>query len=147
MKDDDMMSPERFDALLDAYGGDLRRWPEPWRTAGEAMIRSDAAARGRRERALALDALLDQAPSPLPSRALKQRIVGRAAPSLWRQSLSALWPFGPAWQPAAALALIAALGIALGPYVSFGESANAGTTAAELDILGPIASLDDGDLP
>ncbi len=147
MKDDGMMTRERFSALLDAYGGDLRRWPEPSRSGAEVLLARDAAARRQRDQALALDALLDEAPSPLPSRALKHRIAERARPSVWRQSLVALWPFGPAWQPAAALALIAALGIALGPYISFGESANAGSVTNEIDILGIGASLDSGDQP
>lgn len=147
MSEDVTMTQARLADLLDAYGGDLRRWPEPSRAAAEALIARDPAARSLLGRARALDELLDQAPRPLPSRALKARLIERAAPSLWRQSLAALWPFGPAWQPAAALALIAALGIALGPYVGAGESASVGQTTSEIDVLGFGASLDAGDLP
>ena len=147
MNDDSTMTRERLGALLDAYGGDLRRWPEPSRLAASALIARDPAARLLLDQALALDALLDQAPMPLPSRALRTRLIERAAPPVWRQSLAALWPFGPAWQPAAAFALVAALGIALGPYVGAGDSANVSTGTTEIDVLGLGGASDVGDLP
>ena len=82
---------------------------------------------------------------PMPSRALKNRLIERAAPSVWRQSLATLWPFGPAWQPAAAFALIAALGIALGPIVNQAELAS--PASSEIDAFGLGGTPDEGDLP
>ena len=42
-----MMTPERFEHLADAYGGDLRRWPEAEREAARRLLdnRPDLAAR------------------------------------------------------------------------------------------------------
>lgn len=145
MNDDGMMTRERLGELLDAFGGNLHHWPEPFRWAAEALIARDPAAHLLFDRAHALDALLDQAPVMRPSPALKARLIERAAPSSWRQSLAALWPFGPAWQPAAAFALIAALGIALGPLI--GETERAAPASSEIDVLGLGLALDEGDLP
>ncbi|MGD9538288.1 MAG: hypothetical protein AB7P52_11970 [Alphaproteobacteria bacterium] len=137
MKIDDGFTVARLADALDAYGGDFRRWPDGLRAPAEALVARDAEARRLHEAALALDALLDAAPAPLPSRELKARIVRRAAPPLWRQGLAALWPFGPAWQPAAALLLIAAIGVAIGPYLGSDELA-----AREIDVLA-LGSFDD----
>ena len=35
------MTYERFETLADAYGGDLRRWPEAEREAGRALLNAD----------------------------------------------------------------------------------------------------------
>jgi len=145
MNDDDALALERLAHGLDAYGGDLDRWPAPLRGAAEALIAREPEARRLHDAARALDRLLDQAPMPSPSRRLRARVLERAAPPVWRQSLGALWPFGPAWQPAAALALIAALGIVLGPYIG-SDDLNA-STAGEIDGLALGGSLDEGDLP
>jgi hypothetical protein len=127
----------RLADALDAYGGDFRRWPDELREPAEALVARDAEARRLHGEALALDALLDEAPAPMPSRELKAEIVRRAAPPLWRQGLAALWPFGPAWQPAAALVAVALVGIAIGPYVG-----NDDASANDIDTLA-LGSLDD----
>lgn len=61
MNDHSPMTLERLGALPDAYGGDLRRWPEPSRMAAETLIAHDQAARQMFNQALALDAALDEA--------------------------------------------------------------------------------------
>ncbi len=144
MSNDTLMTLERLGTLLDAYGGDLRRWPEPARSTAEALIARDGAARLLFNQALALDALLDEASAIAPSPALKARLIARAKPALWRQGFGALWPFGAAWQPAAAFALIAALGISLG--VTFGRADIAASASDEVDVLGLSDTFDDGDL-
>jgi hypothetical protein len=137
MRTDDGFDLARLSDALDAYGGDFRRWPDELRAPAEALIAQNAEARRLHAAALALDALLDAAPALQPSRELKARIIRRAAPPIWRQGLTALWPFGPAWQPAAALALIAAIGIAMGTYLD-----SDGLAAGEVDVL-VLGSLDD----
>lgn len=148
MNDNVPMNLERLADLLDAYGGDVRRWPVALRAPAEALIAREPMARRLFDQALALDGLLDQAPAPLPSRALKTRLVERAAPPIWRQSLAALWPFGPAWQAAAAFAVIAALGVALGPFINQTENPSELTSSVsgEVDVLGLDGTLDEGDL-
>jgi hypothetical protein len=64
--------------LADAYGGDMRRWPEADRAGGEALVRESAVARARLAQADALDAMLDQSRVGAPSAALRQRIVSSA---------------------------------------------------------------------
>jgi len=150
MTEDNAIDLTRLGEGLDAYGGDFRRWPQGLRAAAEALVARDQAARRLRETALALDALLDQAPSPLPSRALKARIMRPVAPPLWRQLLAALWPLGPAWQPAAALVLLAAIGIAIGPYVGGDEPATSEIEVLAFGGLQDYAGIlrdDGGDLP
>ncbi|MSO69240.1 MAG: hypothetical protein EXQ98_03025 [Alphaproteobacteria bacterium] len=144
MNNNKLMTLERLGTLLDAYGGDLRRWPEPARSTAEALIARDGAARQLFNQALALDALLDEASAPAPSHALKARLIVRARPALWRQGFGALWPFGPAWQPAAAFALIAALGISLG--VTVGPADIAASASDDVDVLGLYDTFDDEDL-
>ncbi len=143
---DEMMTRERLGALLDAYGGDLSRWPAPSRVAAEALIARDPTVHRLLDQARALDTLLDQAPAPLPSGILRARVLARRSPTLWRQSLGALWPFGPVWQPAMAFALIAALGIALGAYVGGPDRLVANKDVNESGIAGLDGDFDEDDL-
>ena len=54
------MTPERFHALLDSCGADLRRWPEAERDAARALLASDSAAlRAAHAEAAMLDRDLD----------------------------------------------------------------------------------------
>lgn len=52
------MSAERFAEMVDAYGGNIGRWPQPERAAARDYARSAEAA-GMLERAAELDTLLD----------------------------------------------------------------------------------------
>jgi len=72
---------ERLETLLDAYGGDLERWPSGEAAAARAlMARSPEAAALARE-ASALDRVLAQASGPRPERllALSDRILSAAS--------------------------------------------------------------------
>ena len=53
-----MLSSKRFDALIDAYGADFRRWPEGVRGAGMARLAASRMARRRMAAAQALDEVL-----------------------------------------------------------------------------------------
>ncbi|MGO4411082.1 hypothetical protein AB4Y66_13640, partial [Brevundimonas sp. M-11_2] len=61
------MTYERFEYLADAYGGDLRRWPEAEREAARALTAVDARAAALLAQADRLDALLGAAPRPVAS--------------------------------------------------------------------------------
>jgi hypothetical protein len=73
------MTAERFAALAQAYGGDLRRWPEAERAAANAFLIAEPAAA---EPLLAaerwMDGALDSTPQPYPSQALRERVLAAA---------------------------------------------------------------------
>jgi hypothetical protein len=96
------MTPERFEAMVAAYGAEPLRWPEEERQAALAFARTErgvaALATERR-----LDALLDRAEAPRASRELVARVSGTP----WRQRAS--WG-----AQAATLAAAALLGLYVG---------------------------------
>ncbi len=73
------MTLERLNDLADAWGGDLRRWPEADRRVAERLLASDPAARAVLDRALSLDGLLAASPPPWPSAALRDQVIAAAA--------------------------------------------------------------------
>jgi hypothetical protein len=82
------MNRERFEALAEAYGGDLRRWPAAERATAEAWVASETSARAPLDAASETDALLSESPNAIASPALTQRIVAlapaaRAARGAW----------------------------------------------------------------
>lgn len=86
---DGAMSRSRFEAILDAYGADPRRWPDSERAAAQAFARTDARGPALLAAAADLDALI-RLPAPAPaSDALREAIVGaakarpRRAPLWW----------------------------------------------------------------
>jgi hypothetical protein len=72
------MTLGRFAALADAFGADLRRWPEAERAAAQALTRESDIARARLAEADALDAMLDLSRVAAPSAELRQRILAAA---------------------------------------------------------------------
>lgn len=109
------MTPERFEALAEAYGGDVARWPAAEREAARQWRAAHTdAARSILDRAGALDNLLDAAPAPLASPELVQGIVAAAPPARARRRAG--W-----WLPAgmgAGLAAACAAGVAVGLHLS-----------------------------
>jgi hypothetical protein len=103
------LSPERFQALAETYGGDIARWPESCREQARALLARDPEGLGAiLAEASDLDHLLDLAPAGAVNAALLGRLIA-AAP-----------------QPAgSARRWIAGLGAALG----LGVAALAGVTA------------------
>ncbi|MBU4433538.1 MAG: hypothetical protein KKC14_03875 [Alphaproteobacteria bacterium] len=103
------LSPERFQALAETYGGDIARWPELCREQARALLAHDPEGLGAiLAEASDLDHLLDLAPAGAVNAALLGRLIA-AAP-----------------QPAgSARRWIAGLGAALG----LGVAALAGVTA------------------
>ncbi len=104
---------DRLRAVLDAYGAARLRWPAAERAALEGLAAESAEARALVAEAADLDRLLDEAGAFEPSAAaLAEALVLPDPPG--RGALSALWPFGPLWQPALPLAASLLLGIAVG---------------------------------
>ena len=106
------MSPDRFEKLASAFGGDVARWPV---AEQEAARRLSAARPALTEPLIAqarrLDRTLDSAPSAQPSGELRNRIVQSAPrPQVKREASRWLAGLGLA----AGLAGAGALGVAAG---------------------------------
>lgn len=73
------MTVERFMALAEAYGADLRRWPEAERAAAEAFLAAaPETARPVLAEADRIDDLLFASARPRPSAALRERVLNSA---------------------------------------------------------------------
>ena len=113
------MTLDRLKEIVGAYGADPARWPATERVAAQDLLERSAAARRLRDEAAALDRILDQAPQAASSALLAARIL-RSQPQPRRTDarslFTELWPDGPAWRPAAALAASMVLGLAVGAF-------------------------------
>ena len=130
----------RVRELLNTYGADRNRWPEGAADGDLAPREHLDEARALYQDALALDALLDQAPLPEPSPELKADILAGTSPNPWQQWLTLLWPFGPVWKPASGLAMAMVLGLYIGALAPQSND----VLTAELDTLiaGPTYNLE-----
>jgi hypothetical protein len=132
------LTHERFEALAEAYGGDVSRWPaEVLDEAALAMSAEPAWTRGVLERAGRLDAALD-AWRPAPAGAgLMERILASAPATMRRR-----WP---AWlSPAvvsAGLAAACAAGVMAGVQVSMHS-----TEAQEVAVTNTLSAISAYDL-
>lgn len=106
------MNEARFRALLDAYGADLRRWPEAERADAARFAQAHPDAAAWAAEAAALDALLDLSPMRKPSDLLARRILAQAP----RATVTR-------WAPA-----MLAASLALGVLIGFG-----GVSAVRVD--------------
>jgi len=99
------MDETRFGELADAFGGDVRRWPEGEREAARAWIDAHPL---EAERALfdarQTDAVLFASPTPMVSMALRDRVIAAAsvrAQAAWPSLRKLLWIGGVGWAAAA----------------------------------------------
>jgi hypothetical protein len=72
-----MMTIEQFSQLLDAYGGDVKRWPLEERVAALKLPEVSSEARRLQQAALKLDSLLDRIPISPPTMVLRNRIIAK----------------------------------------------------------------------
>ena len=138
------MTYERFETLADAYGGDLRRWPEAEREAGRALLDSDPRAAVLLGEADGLDALLDAAPRPVASHALREAVIASAAGAglkAHRRGPGPLaWLSGAGWAAAACAGVV--FGINLTSHLTADVQADAVlyqaslTSADDTEVLG-----------
>lgn len=86
------MTPERFSALLDAYGADPKRWPETERAAALAMAaRASAEQRTQIQAAAQLDAYIARHDVAAPDAALARGIAATAFVSSAKRHGAAWW--------------------------------------------------------
>lgn len=93
------MNLERFKQLADAWGADLRRWPESERAAAQALLGRDADARALLNRAAEFDAVLDAHVVVPPGARLTQAVLA-GAPAVARPRSSGKrtgWQFPRSW--------------------------------------------------
>jgi hypothetical protein len=116
------MTVERFTALADAYGGDLRRWPAVDRDAARAFqARQGAIARRVLDEAIELDRRLYAASVPAPTSLLRELILAGAprAPRGFGLVATVSWLRWPAWlAPGVGVAAACCAGAILGLTVS-----------------------------
>lgn len=73
------MDRARFEALAEAFGGDVTRWPEAERGAALALLADQPAlAREVLAAATRLDGMLDALPAPAAGAALRGRVLAAA---------------------------------------------------------------------
>jgi hypothetical protein len=112
------MTVDEFSRLADAWGGDIARWPEQFRTAAERIARTDVEAASILERVRAFDRLLvDNMPAVSDERAAAaaRAVVSRLAAGSAGTSRAASQPLLLRWLvPAMSFACAAVLGIYLG---------------------------------
>ncbi len=113
-RETDRMTMLRIGEIVEAYGGDPRRWPMAERSAAERLIAESDDARRLHADALALDTLLDQSIAPVPSPELLAQVLADADTAGRRGVFAGFWPFDSVWTPVSALALAAMAGIAIG---------------------------------
>lgn len=130
------MTPERFEALAEAYGGDAARWPDGEREAAAALMAERPAwASEMLARAGGLDALLDALTASRAPPGLAERIVA-SAPRARPRWLGWLVPAGMG----AGLAAACAAGVMVGAQLHAASSAPA---ASDPDALVTATSEDD----
>ena len=104
-------------AVLEAFGADPARWPAAERDAVLGALGARPELARQQADDATLDRLMDAAPVHAAAPALKSRILAAANAEQGGRVqgwLAALWPFGPPWQPASALAAAALLGLIAG---------------------------------
>lgn len=118
-----MMTIERFSQLLDAYGGDAKRWPTEERATALQLLEQSNEARQLQQSALTLDNLLDSVPISSSSTMLRKRILAKIHPmtsqtqDAWQwlvQLMIGTTPREHIWRPAVTLGIPLLLGIVIG---------------------------------
>lgn len=138
-----MMDRSRFLALAEAYGADLRRWPDSERAMAQAYQAAEPeAARAALAQADALDDLLFASRPPQPSAALRDRVIAAAARSprhgSWRARLGLA--MGAGWAAAACAGVVA--GVMMTSHLTANAQADAIlyqstlSTVDDMEVLG-----------
>jgi hypothetical protein len=112
------LSLERFSALVEAYGGELSRFPERERAAAKELLRSSREAQQLLAAASVFDSLLASAKLDLPSPELERELAQIPARFPQQRSKLRLLPFrtpARAGLAAAAAVLLGLLGGQLNP--------------------------------
>jgi len=140
------MTEGRIAELAEAWGGDVRRWPEGEREAARAWIEAhpDAADRALFE-ARQTDAALDAAPRLAVSAALRDRVIASAVGAglrvraAWPGLRRLLWLGGAGWAAAACAGVV--FGAALSGHLALERQVEAVLDLASMTGLDDTAVL------
>ncbi len=129
----DPLTPERFEALITAYGADFDRWPEAERSQGRQFLLGSAHAQAMRRDAAELDRLIEQfdpyQEEPAPN-ALFLRVLDLPRLHPRPRSVTAVWSQRTYVQAALGLVAAAILGLVVGSLVPQ-SSSNVSTAESE----------------
>ena len=137
------MDRARLLQLLDSYGADPARWPEPERPAALALLARDPEAQCAQREAAALDQFLDGADALEPSAALRRAVAEiplRTAPAVVTMpGLPLPWLFASFARSVLAAVLVLALGAFAGAATATVDVEPAAETAVSTDQAGELA--------
>jgi hypothetical protein len=122
------MDARRFEALLDAYGAEPRRWPAAERSAAEAFART-ADGPALLAAGAEVDDWLAMSATPQPSAALREAVLAQAPRPDLRNGLTAWWTPLRGWAPGAGLAAAGLAG------VLFGATLTGAPTEPQVELL------------
>jgi hypothetical protein len=141
------MDAERFEQLIQAYGGESARWPQADRAPALRYLAATPAAHAMRAGALRLDEVLGAWAPQAASTALRDRIAA-GAPAVRALRPRDLWISGVGLAAACVIGLMVGAGFAAGPgqpTAHEGDTATANISAA-LDGTPPaVPTLDEGE--
>lgn len=101
------MDLTRFEALAEAYGADLRRWPAAERDAADALMAAQPqSARAILADAEGLDDLLAASRPPVVSQALREAVLAAAPRPRPRRSALGFWLSGAGFATAAVAGML-----------------------------------------
>ena len=128
------MTPERFEQLAEAYGSDLRRWPQAEQAKAEQLRQERPVwARQCLDEAADLDDLLGLYHVEAPSMALREQVVAMA-PRPQRSLLSKLLGEWRGWGMGLAAAGVAGLMVGIGSVsLMMADQSTDVTVASALD--------------
>lgn len=133
------MDAQRFEALAEAHGAAIGRWPKNEQDAAFAFLADQPeTAQVLLAQAQALDEALDALRPPAPSAALRHAVIA-AAPRARRPGAWSRWLAGAGI--GAALATACAAGVVVG--VGVGASASQSTGGGDLDEVSRMVSVED----
>ncbi|MFN3814666.1 hypothetical protein [Brevundimonas sp.] len=113
------MNAQRFQDLAEAYGADVRRWPEAERDAARAFMGGNPHGAERLLfEARQMDLALDAAPRPMVSHALREQVIALAA-TAGLEPRARRFGFGRfVWMSGAGWAAACAAGVMVGVNLS-----------------------------
>jgi hypothetical protein len=139
-----MMRLERLRELMDAYGGDPRRWPPAERAPAAELLAASAEARVLLAEAASLDQLLDGAPPMAPATLDAEKLIALATAAAQERPFvplaGVMRPAGRGlWLRAVSLAAATIIGFVVG-WTQLADTSDAtAASGSSLDYAGDLS--------